>query len=346
MPLLKLEWKLSDNGLADLGFAISNAMAEMIHRTMPELADLFPFKGIWELNGHLGGDWLAVRVINRIVTGMPSVGTINEAELASLRSRLLPFTSRSHDEIFGLLGSDWISFDRFTYVGPYNAPHACWSDLSQHLGDWLTQHVLPEVFRRNQARVLRAIPQAPRFDLDVLRRACWVLECERSNRQGTAFSLEGVGLVTCHHVLGPETMAFRADSPGDRFPVEIIAENEDIDIAVLRGAPAVAGTLEQGSADCLSIMDHVAVIGYPNYRLGDSGIIVPGLVVGFRPVSGIRRILTNAPIVAGTSGGPVLGADNRVLGLAVTGADQMENASTTENHGIIPIDALRFLFKQ
>jgi V8-like Glu-specific endopeptidase len=60
-------------------------------------------------------------------------------------------------------------------------------------------------------------------------------------------------------------------------------------------------------------------------------------------VSGIRRILTNAPIVAGTSGGPVLDKDNRVIGVAVTGAEIMEKAQETEDHGIIPIDALKFL---
>jgi len=79
----------------------------------------------------------------------------------------------------------------------------------------------------------------------------------------------------------------------------------------------------------------------PNYRYEDIGVIISGLVVGFRMVSGIQRILTNAPIVAGNSGGPVVGGDNKIVGIAVTGAEMMNLAQEIENHGIVPIDALK-----
>lgn len=90
-------------------------------------------------------------------------------------------------------------------------------------------------------------------------------------------------------------------------------------------------------------MEDVAVAGFPNYRLGDSGSIVPGRVVGFRPVSAIRRALLSCPIVFGMSGGPVLDGDNKVVGVAVTGAPTMEESTKTENHGVIPITALQYL---
>jgi S1-C subfamily serine protease len=90
-------------------------------------------------------------------------------------------------------------------------------------------------------------------------------------------------------------------------------------------------------------MDHLLVAGHPNYRPGDSPLVAPGLVVGFRQMSGIRRILTNAPIVAGGSGGPVLDRSGTVVGIAVTGAERLGVVSGTEDLGIVPIDALDIL---
>jgi len=137
--------------------------------------------------------------------------------------------------------------------------------------------------------------------------------------------------------------AFRATAYSERYPVQVVAAKETIDLGIV-GIPAPLGEgLPRGSADTLRQMDHLAIAGFPNYRLGDSGVISPGLVVGFRPMSGIRRVLTNAPIIAGMSGSPAIDREHRVVGVAVTGADRMERAHGTENHGIVPIDALAYL---
>lgn len=55
------------------------------------------------------------------------------------------------------------------------------------------------------------------------------------------------------------------------------------------------------------------------------------------------HILTDAPLIAGNSGGPVLDSHNQLIGVVVTGADRLENAQKTEKHGVIPIDALNYL---
>jgi len=101
--------------------------------------------------------------------------------------------------------------------------------------------------------------------------------------------------------------------------------------------------LEIGDSDTIQLNDHIAVAGFPNHNYGDTGIFSPGLIIGFRTVSSIRRFLTNIPLIAGNSGGPIISSKNKVIGVAVTGADKMENAGITENHGIIPINALRVL---
>ena len=344
---LKLEWKLSNSPLADIGFAIANTILELVNQQLPDLAELFPFKGKWELQGYLDQDWLVVRLSERFGSGVPVIGKLKPEELNQIKSKILPFEPRSHLELFRILGNGWFSFHRFTYVGPYKSPYACWPDLSQHLIDWLNHLVIPEVLRRNETRILRAIPRPPQFDIKKIRSACWVLECEKSFKQGTAFFIENDGLlVSCQHVLGPETVAFHPDEISKKYPVNIVKQDAVIDIAILKIDKQNVQGLSVGSADNLNLMDHIAVAGYPNYRYGDTGVIIPGLVVGFRIVSGIRRILTNAPIVAGNSGGPVVGSHNQVIGIAVTGAESMEKSQETENHGIIPIDALKYLIRQ
>jgi S1-C subfamily serine protease len=128
------------------------------------------------------------------------------------------------------------------------------------------------------------------------------------------------------------------------FDVELVASNAAIDIAILLAPDLEMGEgLKIGSSDLLKQMDHIAIAGFPNYSYGDSVVLSPGLVIGFRTVSAIRRILVNTPIVAGISGGPALNAKGEVIGVAVTGADGMENAPHTEKHGVVPIEALLYL---
>lgn len=38
-----------------------------------------------------------------------------------------------------------------------------------------------------------------------------------------------------------------------------------------------------------------------------------------------------------------MNGNNQVIGIAVTGAERMDKAQDTENHGIVPIDALNYI---
>ena len=190
--------------------------------------------------------------------------------------------------------------------------------------------------------MLRAVPEPPNYNLTQTYGAIWVLECEHDSIQGSAFLLEDVGLVTCNHSLGTATKAFRFDDVSRKYPVRVLKRHHVIDLAVF----SIEGTskrLTRGDPASLNVMDHLLVASHPNYRLGDSPMIIPVHVVGFRPNSGIRRIVTNAAIVSGGSGGPVLNRRGKVIGVAVTGSRSFSRSQETEDHSIIPIDALDLL---
>jgi hypothetical protein len=78
----------------------------------------------------------------------------------------------------------------------------------------------------------------------------------------------------------------------------------EIDIAVLEIEAASDAELIKGSAENLRLGDPIAISGFPNYRLGDTGYFNRTDIVGFRIVRGIRRLLINAGIVAGNGWGP------------------------------------------
>jgi len=58
---------------------------------------------------------------------------------------------------------------------------------------------------------------------------------------------------------------------------------------------------------------------------------------------GRARILIDASIIEGNSGGPVLDENNRVIGVAAKGASSVSSAPLTDKHEVIPIGALKLL---
>ena len=190
----------------------------------------------------------------------------------------------------------------------------------------------------------------PRTNLDLIGEALWVLETlyddENGNavvEQGTAFALSGLGVVTCAHVVHGETEAFKAHDPNERFKVQLIKKNEDLDLAVISISAHDSIQLQSGDPGQLKRLDSLTVLGSPNYNLGDNVFAHRADVTGFRSKGGVRRILVSSGIIKGNSGGPVLNEANRVIGVAVTGVADDSDSGQTEAHGVIPIDALSHL---
>jgi hypothetical protein len=159
-------------------------------------------------------------------------------------------------------------------------------------------------------------------------------------RQGTGFALAGIGYVTCHHVLTPESTAQWPSMPGARHPISVVRSSAAVDLAVCASAELGGQPLSRGQADNLEVGDELLLFGYPNYRLGDTGFTRFCRVAGFRPVSGVRRILVDSGIVGGMSGAPALDRYGRVVGICVTGAEELGEQDSTENNGLIPVEAI------
>lgn len=338
--------------ISNIAYAL-NSLGRMNH---PEVADLLPFRSGWSLQVHGDDDWYIARMVNNPGSDDNFITQLDSGEVADVLEKLRLFDQQNPTEIVFTIGkrwhehfsTTWYGQDRFTYVSSKHSPPRevkLWNDIAAQLACWLDLYLLPQLHKIHKLRVARGLPEPVTYNLSEITNALWVLECEETCKQGTAFMLESVGLVTCEHVVEAATHAFKADAPSKKYPVEVITKHKIIDLAVLRIEVTESQALKCGNSDNIQQLDQIAVARFPNYRIGDSGSIATGHVSGFRTVSGIRRILANAPVIAGNSGGPVLSSNGKVIGVAVTGAERMEEFQETENHGIIPINALNLVYR-
>ena len=174
----------------------------------------------------------------------------------------------------------------------------------------------------------------------------WVIEDADTEIQGTAFFLEGYGIVTCAHCVGSKPYIFHPSDVTKKYPLVLKARNSDIDLAILEiqeGAPVHTELQAQTFQSTLQRGESVKLFGYPGYALGKELSIKDGKIQGFTTKSAIRRFNISAPVIGGNSGGPVINRYRRVAGIAVTGADNIEDAEKTEENGIIPVGALLHL---
>ncbi len=174
--------------------------------------------------------------------------------------------------------------------------------------------------------------------------AMWVLEQDDGDdiRQGTAVALRGVGIVTCDHVVGAKSIAYRPEQPEVTYRVTILRRDPVLDLALIEVAGCV---LSDDQALAVSDVeptfhDAIFVAGFPNHRPRDPIRVTSGRVSGFRS-SPRRRLWLDAAVVRGGSGGAVLNAGGEVVGIAVTGADSDATSRDTEDHCAIPISSLK-----
>ncbi len=167
-----------------------------------------------------------------------------------------------------------------------------------------------------------------------------IIILESAENQGTGFLLEGVGLVTCDHVLRKGLYAFKWTSPQNHYQVRVIKRNDRLDIAVLEiERMEEFSHLPRGTSSKIKHGDPIKIAGFPHYGYGQTIQIYPGVVVGERRFFEKKRFTVSTSIYEGNSGGPVLNDHKQVVGIAVRGDDKSGSKTSIQNE-IIPIDFL------
>jgi putative serine protease PepD len=170
---------------------------------------------------------------------------------------------------------------------------------------------------------------------------------------GTGFVVDGKGhIVTAAHVVEGASSISVKFQDGTTRTAKVLGTDEATDVAVLSVDPSGLSLhpLALGSSASLAIGDQVAAIGDPfTYQRSLSTGVVSGLDRTISAPNGFtvaHAIQTDAALNPGNSGGPVLDAGGRVIGIV----DQIATNGTSQtSSGVgfaVPIDLVKHELSQ
>jgi putative serine protease PepD len=168
----------------------------------------------------------------------------------------------------------------------------------------------------------------------------------QESQAGTGFLVDDRGhVVTAAHVVdGATSVSVRLEDSTTR-KATVLGKDDATDVAVIKIDPSglTLHPLELGSSASLDVGDEVAAIGDPfGYARSISTGIVSGVDRTIEAPNGFtvaHAIQTDAAMNPGNSGGPVLDADGKVIGIA----DQIAG-SADQSSGVgfaVPIDLVK-----
>lgn len=141
---------------------------------------------------------------------------------------------------------------------------------------------------------------------------------------GTGFFVSADGyMVTAAHVTAecPDLRAFN-------LHLKLVAQDRASDVALLSSGEKPPAFVKLRSGRGPRVGEPVTVVGFPLQGLiGEDPIVTSGIVSSQAGIQNDRRqIQISAPIQPGNSGGPVLGEDGALLGVAVSTLGTLEEA--------------------
>jgi S1-C subfamily serine protease len=133
---------------------------------------------------------------------------------------------------------------------------------------------------------------------------------------GTGFLIGSDGtVVTNHHVIDSvDDVRVKLMDGSWAEEVELLTQDADADIAILRISPAPAvDPVALGDSDKVEVGERAISIGNP---LGLEHTLTDGLISARRTLRGRRMIQMSTPISPGNSGGPLFNLRGEVIGVS------------------------------
>lgn len=141
-----------------------------------------------------------------------------------------------------------------------------------------------------------------------------VVTLETANGSGSGFFIDKDGhLLTNAHVVNGSKYARIKLQNGDKAVAEVVRINEQADVALLKTALTDGDALALRNGAPLDVGSDVYAIGSPLGVLNNS--MTRGVLSADRVLQGRRVLQSDAAVTFGSSGGPLLDSDGRVIAI-------------------------------
>jgi len=151
-----------------------------------------------------------------------------------------------------------------------------------------------------------------------LRNAVVTLETASGSGSGFFINKDGHLLTNAHVVKGSKYARIKLQN-GDKAVAEVIKVNEQTDVALLKTALTDSDALALRSGPALEVGSDVYAIGSPLGVLNNS--MTRGVLSADRVLQGRRVLQSDAAVTFGSSGGPLLDGDGRVVAITRGGVE-------------------------
>jgi hypothetical protein len=177
--------------------------------------------------------------------------------------------------------------------------------------------------------------EAPDDDRELCRRARGsVVRVEVAGGVGAGFVVgDGTLIATAFHVVESGRSVTVIVAGGESVDAEILAVDDERDLALLKVERRLAAPLELRNG--AEIGEQVYAIGHPFSSWGTDdteGLLDWSVSRGIVSAVGPVNLQTDAALNPGNSGGPVIGRDGRVVGVAVSGTGSGVGIAVRSEH--------------
>lgn len=165
--------------------------------------------------------------------------------------------------------------------------------------------------------------------------------------QGSAFYLQGTGLITNYHVTecGEFFSIYNLDTYEEKPLGKVgnalneISSDKLIDYAIYKLPFAINNelTFNCGDSRKTKVGDQVTIIGYPNHQKGNSPYIQACSITSEKYFQGAPFFTVSGRIVHGASGGVVLNSNHEAIGIIKGGIVSLSDDTDNENQGFVPL---------